>query len=154
MGYGGSSGTGTVREKGCDLDDYPVGTPEDHIKNPIHQPLIEIMHGGAGWDIPSLHSRDINLVTKYVNEVNKVLKCILVRNVSKLMHVGRTSDSLVCEKGWCQHRLHDKQKGNILETDHRKGYLGRIWVELIIGSIDDGKMAVPNWNENWKRNIE
>ena len=37
MNYGGSSGTGTVREKCCDLEDYPGDTPEDHIENPIHK---------------------------------------------------------------------------------------------------------------------
>ena len=34
------------------------GTREDHIKNPIHQSLIEIMHEGAKGDIPTLRSRD------------------------------------------------------------------------------------------------
>ena len=39
MSYGGLSGTQTVREQCCDLEDYPGGTPEDHIENPIHQRL-------------------------------------------------------------------------------------------------------------------
>ena len=51
MSYEGSSGTETVREQRCNLDDYPRGTPEGHIKNPIPQPLIEIMHEEAKGDI-------------------------------------------------------------------------------------------------------
>ena len=31
-----ASGTETVREQGCDLDDYPEGTLKYHIENPIH----------------------------------------------------------------------------------------------------------------------
>ena len=68
MSYGGSIGTETVS------DDYSGGTSEDHIKNPIHQGFNQTMHEGAKGDIPTLRSRDINLVTKYVNEVNEVLK--------------------------------------------------------------------------------
>ena len=34
--YRGSSGTETVREQACDLDDYPGGTPEDYIETSIH----------------------------------------------------------------------------------------------------------------------
>ena len=56
------------------------------------------MHKGAKGDIPTLRSRDINLVAKYVNEVNKVLKCIPVRNLSELKYVARASALLVCEK--------------------------------------------------------
>ena len=44
VSYGRSIGTETVREQCCDLGYYPGGTLEDHIENPIHQPLIEIMH--------------------------------------------------------------------------------------------------------------
>ena len=44
---------------------------EDHIENPFHQGLIEIMHKGEKGDIPILCGRDITLVTKYPNEVNK-----------------------------------------------------------------------------------
>ena len=95
MSYGRSSGKEAVRKQGCDSDDYPGGTPEDRIKNPIHQCLIEIMHEGGKGDIPTLRSRDINLVTKHVNEVNKVLKCIPVRNLSDLKRAGAL---LVCEK--------------------------------------------------------
>ena len=43
-------------------------------------------------------SRDITLVTKHVNKVNKVLKNIPVKNLSELKHVARTRASLVCEK--------------------------------------------------------
>ena len=97
MSYRGTSGTETFRKQCCDLDDYPGGTPEDHIENPIHQPLIEIMHEGANRDIPILHRRDITFVTKYVIEMNEVLKCIPVRNLSKLKYVARASALLVCE---------------------------------------------------------
>ena len=83
ISYGVSSGTETVKEQYCDLKDYPRDTPEDHIEDSIHQCLIEIMHDGAKGGIPNLRSRDITLVTKYVNEVNKVLKCIPVRNLSE-----------------------------------------------------------------------
>ena len=98
MSYGGSSGTETVREQSCDLDKYLGGTLEDHIKNHIHQRLIKIIHEGAKGDIPTLRSRDINLANKYVNDVNEVLKCIPVRNLSELKYVARASASLVCEK--------------------------------------------------------
>ena len=98
MSYGVSSGTETVREQACDLDDYLGGTLEDHTKNPIHQRLIEIMHEGVKGDIPLLPSRDINLVTKHVNEVNEVLKCIPVRNLSDLKYVARAGALLVYEK--------------------------------------------------------
>ena len=54
------------------------------LKIPIQQCLIEIIHEGAKGDIPNLNSRDKTLVTKHVNEVNKVLKCIPVRNLSEL----------------------------------------------------------------------
>ena len=64
MSYGGSSGTETVREQGCDLDYYPGGRPEDHIKNPIHQRLIETMHKVAKGNILNLRSGDINLVSQ------------------------------------------------------------------------------------------
>ena len=46
MTCGGSSGTETVREQCCDLEAFPGGRPEDHIKNLIYQRLIEIMHEG------------------------------------------------------------------------------------------------------------
>ena len=49
--YGESSGTETVIEQDCDLDDYPGSTPEDHFKNPIHQRLIETMHEGEKGNI-------------------------------------------------------------------------------------------------------
>ena len=68
MSYGGLIGTKTVS------DDYSWGTSEDHIKNPNHQGFNQTMYEGAKEDIPTLRSRDINLVTKYVNEVNEVLK--------------------------------------------------------------------------------
>ena len=56
------------------------------------------MHEAAKGDIPTLSSRDITLVTKYVNGVNKVLKCISVRNLSELKYAARASVFLVCEK--------------------------------------------------------
>ena len=52
----------------------------------------------AKGDIPTLRSRDIALVTKHLNEVNEVLKCIPVRNLSELKYVARESTLLVCEK--------------------------------------------------------
>ena len=70
MSYGGWSGTETVIEQGCNLDNYPGSTPEVHIKNHIHQRLIEIMHERAKGYVPTQSSRDINLVIKHVNEVN------------------------------------------------------------------------------------
>ena len=70
MSYGGSSGTETFKEQRCDLGDYPGNTPEDDINNPIHQRRREIMHERAKGDIPTLGSRDITFVTKYVHEVN------------------------------------------------------------------------------------
>ena len=81
MSYGRSSGTETVREQCCNLDDYPGGILEGYIKNPIHQRLIKIMHEGAKGDIQTLRSRDITLENKYMNEVNDMLKCIPVRNL-------------------------------------------------------------------------
>ena len=75
-----------------------MGTPEDHIENPIHQRLNEIMHEGAKGDLPTLRNRDTRFMTKYVNEVNEVLKCIPVRNLSKIKYVARASALLVCEK--------------------------------------------------------
>ena len=38
------------------------------------------------------------MVTKYVNEVNEVLKCIPVKKLCELKYVARTSALLVCEK--------------------------------------------------------
>ena len=37
-------------------------------------------------------------MTKRVNEVNEVLKCISIRNLSDLKYVGRAGALLVCEK--------------------------------------------------------
>ena len=37
-------------------------------------------------------------MTKYVNEVNEVVKCIPVRNLSEPKYVARASALLVCEK--------------------------------------------------------
>ena len=51
----------------------------------------------AKEDIPILLSRDIALVTKCENAVNKGLKCIPVRNLCELKHVPRASALLVCE---------------------------------------------------------
>ena len=76
ISYGESSGTETVTKQGCDSDSYPGGTPDDPIKNSIHQRLTEIMYEGTKGDIPTLRCKDINFVAKHVNEVNEVLKCI------------------------------------------------------------------------------
>ena len=43
-------------------------------------------------------SKDINLVTKHVNEADKVLKGIPVRNSSDHKYVARADALLVCEK--------------------------------------------------------
>ena len=56
------------------------------------------MHEREKRDIPILRSRNINLLAKYVNEVNEVLKFITVRNLSELKYVVRASAFLVCEK--------------------------------------------------------
>ena len=56
------------------------------------------MHERAKGDIPTLRSRDINLVTKHVNEVNEVLKCIPLKNLSDREYVARAGALLVCEK--------------------------------------------------------
>ena len=56
------------------------------------------MHERAKGDIPTLCSTDINLVTKHVNEVNEVLKCIPVKNLSNRKYVARAGALLVCEK--------------------------------------------------------
>ena len=45
------------------------------------------MHEEAKGIIPTLCSRGINLVTN-VNEVNKMLKCIPVRNLPDLQYVA------------------------------------------------------------------
>ena len=47
MSYGWLIGAETVREQFYDLKVYHRGTPEDHIENPIHQCLIQIMHEGV-----------------------------------------------------------------------------------------------------------
>ena len=56
------------------------------------------MQERAKGDIPTLRSRDIILVTKYVNEVKKVIKCIPVRNLFELKYAVRASALLVSEK--------------------------------------------------------
>ena len=56
------------------------------------------MHEREKRDIPILRSRNINLLAKYVNEVNEVSKFITVRNLSELKYVVRASALLVCEK--------------------------------------------------------
>ena len=98
MSCGESSGTKTVREQCCDLEDYPGDAAEDHIENPIHQCLIKIMHEGSKEIYHPYEGRDITLLSKHVNEVNEMLKCIPVRNLSELKYVARASASLVCEK--------------------------------------------------------
>ena len=63
-------------------------TPEDQIKNPIHRRLIEKIHKGAKGDIPTLRSKEINLVIKHMIEVSGVLKCIPVKNLSDLKYAA------------------------------------------------------------------
>ena len=102
----------------CDLEDYPGGTPEDHIKNLIYQRVIEIVHKGEKEDIPTLRRRYITLVIKYVNDVNKVLKRILVRNLSEVKYVARASALLVCEKV-------------VVKTDHTTNKKEPFWKQRI-----------------------
>ena len=56
------------------------------------------MFKGRKGDIPTLRSRDMTLLTKYVNEVKNVLKCIPVIYLSELKYIARASALLVCEK--------------------------------------------------------
>ena len=118
------------------------GTPEDHIKYPIYQRLIEIMHEWAKGDIPTLHSRDITLVTKYVNEVNKVLKCIPVRNLPELKYVARASALLVCEKVG-------------VETDYTMNKKERFWkrrIEKDIAILRKDLSRIDNWFKERRKN--
>ena len=111
------------------------------IKNPTHQGLIEIMHEGAKGDIPTLRSRDINLVAKYVNEVNEVLKCIPVRNLSELKYVARASALLVCEKVG-------------VKTDHTINKKEPFWkrrIEKDIAILRKDLSRIDDWFEGrWK----
>ena len=75
----------------------------------------------AKGDIPTLHSRDINFVIKYVNEVNEVLKCIPVKNLSDLKYVARADALFVCKKIGVKISHHER-KGTIFEAENRKGY--------------------------------
>ena len=56
------------------------------------------MDEGPKGDITTLRGRNIILVTKHVNEVKEVLKCVPLRNSSELKYVGRSSVLLVYEK--------------------------------------------------------
>ena len=56
------------------------------------------MREGAKGDIPILRPRDINLVIKHMNDVNEVLKCIPVKNLSDLKYVARAGALLVSKK--------------------------------------------------------
>ena len=58
------------------------------------------------------------LVTKYVNEVNEVLKCVPVRTLSELKYVARASALLVCEKVG-------------VKTDHTMNKKERFWKRRI-----------------------
>ena len=70
------------------------------------------MHEGAKGDIPTLSSTDITLVTKYVNEVKEVLKCIPVKNLSELKYVA-TACSF-----WFVKRLVSKQITRQIKRNH------------------------------------
>ena len=111
MCCGDQSGTKTVRKQFCDLEDYRGDTTEYLTENPFYQRLIEIIHEDAKGDISTLHSKDITLVTKHVNERNEILKVIPVRNLSELKCVARASALLVCEKVGFKiyHIIHKKQ---------------------------------------------
>ena len=110
MSCGESSGTETVKEQLCDLEDYLGDTTEYLTENPFLQRLIEIIHEGAKGDISTLNSRDITLMTKHVNERNEILKVIPVRNLPELKYVARASALLVCEQ----------VKFNIYHIKHKK----------------------------------
>ena len=56
------------------------------------------MHEPEKGDIPTLSNIDITLVYKHVNEVDKMLKVIPVRDLSELKYVARASALLVFEK--------------------------------------------------------
>ena len=49
------------------------------------------MFKGRKGDIPTLRSRDMTLLTKYVNEVKNVLKCISVIYLSELKYIARAN---------------------------------------------------------------
>ena len=113
-----------------------------HIKNPIYQRLIETMHEWAKGDIPTLRSRDITLVTKYVNEVNKVLKCIPLRNLPELKYVARASALLVYEKVG-------------VKTDHAINKTERFWkrrIEKDIAILRKDLSRIDNWFKGRRKN--
>ena len=89
INFGGSSGTEIVWKQCFDLKDYTGGLPKDRNQNAVHQRLIEIMHAEAKGDIPTVRCRDITLMTKYVNEVNEVLKCARVLILLFMLHYFR-----------------------------------------------------------------
>ena len=139
------SGTESVREQGCDLGDYPGGTPEDHIKNPIDQRLNGIMRDGAKGDIPTLRTRDSNLVIEHVNDVNEVLKCIPVKNLSDLKYVARAGALLVCEKIGVKtdHVINTKEPFWKRRIEKDVAILRKDLSRMMIGSRDYEKMTVP-----------
>ena len=99
------------------------------------------MHEGAKADIPILRSRDINLVTKYVNEVNEVLKFIPVRNLSEFKHVTRASALLVCEK--------DGDKAD--HTINKKEPFWKRRIEEYIAILRNNLSRIDDWFKGrWK----
>ena len=79
------------------------------------------MHEEEKVDIPTVRSRDINLVTKHVNEVNEVLKCIPVKKLSNLKYLATAVALLICEKVDVK-TDHTINKREPLWKENRKGY--------------------------------
>ena len=97
------------------------------------------MHEQAKRDIPTLRSRNINLVVKYVNEVNEVLKFITVRNLSELKYVVRASAFLVYEKV-------------SVKTDHtikKKKLFWKRRIEKDITFLRKDLSRIDDWFKGW-----
>ena len=81
------------------------------------------MHEEEKVDIPTVRSRDINLVTKHVNEVNEVPKCIPVKKLSNLKYLATAVALLISEKLGVK-TDHTISKRERLWKENRKGYCG------------------------------
>ena len=81
-----------------------------------------------------------------MNEVNKVGKGIPVRDFSELEYVSRASLLLVCEKVGVKinHAINKKDPFWKRITEKDIAVLRRIYVKLMILSMDDGNMTVPS----------
>ena len=84
----------------------------------------------------------MNFVTKYVNEVNNVLKCIAVRNLSEPKYLTIASALLVCEKVGVKtdHAINKKEPFWKRRIENDLQFRGKISVELMIGSTVVGNM--------------